>query len=69
VKFILVIILLAVAWLGEAWGLMLTTGIAHRDWWPFVPLMGYHVALALTVPLVLLSTISAVAKGLIEAAK
>jgi hypothetical protein len=36
---------LAGAWLFGALALMLTVGIAHRDWWPLVPVMSYHVAL------------------------
>jgi len=32
---------------GTAWSLMVTAGIAHRDWWHLVPVMGFGTALAL----------------------
>jgi hypothetical protein len=34
--------------LGSAWSLMVAAGIAHRDWWHLVPVMGFSTALALT---------------------
>lgn len=33
----------------HAWYVMLAVGIAHRDWWPQVPAMGYGDAVLLTV--------------------
>lgn len=35
-------------YLTAAWSLMITAGIAHRDWWPLVPVMGFGTAIALT---------------------
>lgn len=33
---------------GGAWSLMVAAGIAHRDWWRQVPVMGFGTAVALT---------------------
>jgi hypothetical protein len=32
----------------NAWYLMLAAGIAHRDWWPQVPVIGYGDSVILT---------------------
>lgn len=32
----------------NAWYLMLAVGIAHRDWWPQVPVIGYGDSIVLT---------------------
>jgi hypothetical protein len=32
---------------GSAWSLMITAGIAHRDWWHLMPVMSFSTALAL----------------------
>jgi hypothetical protein len=34
-----------IAW--EAWALMLLVGIAHNNWWPAIPPMGYGTAVVL----------------------
>jgi fatty acid desaturase len=47
-------------YLLTAWSLMITAGIAHRDWWPLVPVMGFHTAFALIFlpfTLILITTI------------
>lgn len=40
--------IVAGGYLTTAWSLMITAGIAHRDWWPLVPVMGFGTAFALT---------------------
>lgn len=52
-------------WLGFAWVLMLEIGVAHRDWWPLMPLMSYHVALIFAGLGVLLGVIVGVLKSLV----
>jgi hypothetical protein len=49
---LLAIALILSAWVTSAWTLMVTTGIAHRDWWHLMPPMGAGAAFALTaIPL------------------
>jgi hypothetical protein len=39
-------------WLGAAWSMMLSFGIAHDNYWQRIPPMGYGTAVVLTlVPL------------------
>lgn len=35
-------------WPVLAWEFMLAVGVAHRDWWPALPLVGYPTALVIT---------------------
>lgn len=35
-------------WFGGAWLLMIGVGIAHRDWWPLMPTLGFRGALPLS---------------------
>lgn len=35
-------------WLADAWGLMVTVGVAHGSWWAVIPVMGYGTALTLS---------------------
>lgn len=50
-KLVAFIVFGAVGWLVSAWGDMLIVGVVHRDWWPLVPTMSYHVALILAAVL------------------
>lgn len=61
---VLLLLILAAAWLGIAWDVMLTVGIAHRDWWHFIPLMGYHTALAVTSPAMAFGVLVGVLRGI-----
>ena len=47
-RFLFFIVLAIAGWLVSAWGEMLTVGVAHADWWHFVPTMSYHTALAIS---------------------
>lgn len=44
-----------------AWGLMLSAGAAHHNWWPQMPLMGYGdavgIVMAGSLPVVILALI------------
>ncbi len=53
----------ACAWLTFAWVLMLEVGVAHRDWWPLMPLMSYHVALAFSTIGVMFGVIMGILKA------
>jgi apolipoprotein N-acyltransferase len=46
-KIALAILFTIGTWLLCTLWLMLAVGIAHRDWWPAVPVMSYHTALIL----------------------
>ena len=49
---LLALALILGAWVTSSWTLMITTGIAHHDWWHLMPPMGAGAAFALTaVPL------------------
>lgn len=50
----LFVALCVVGWFFVSWLLMLFIGITHRDWWPAVPLLGWHAALPLGFILTLL---------------
>lgn len=41
------VLAILVSWALGAWSMMITVGVAHADWWPLIPLMSFHVALAL----------------------
>jgi hypothetical protein len=45
---LLAIALILGAWVTSSWTLMITTGIAHDDWWHLMPPMGAGAAFALT---------------------
>jgi hypothetical protein len=61
-------VILILAWLGAVWVLMLEVGVAHRDWWPALPAMSYHAALALAGIGVVFGGLIGIAKGFIEEA-
>jgi hypothetical protein len=63
-KLFLILVVLALGWLAGALDLMLTIGIMHRDWWAFIPLMGYHSALAIVSPVFFFGVIVGLIKGL-----
>lgn len=46
-KYFFMLIAAVMAWLLESWGLMVVVGIVHNDWLPFIPAMGYGVALTI----------------------
>lgn len=54
-------------WLGFAWALMLEVGVAHRDWWPLLPLMSYHAALVFAGLAVLFGLAAGVASSVVKA--
>jgi len=35
-------------WLVSAWGEMLTIGVAHAQWWHFIPTISFNAALAIS---------------------
>ena len=55
-------------WLSFAWALMLEVGVAHRDWWPLLPLMSYHVALIFSSIGVLFGLVVGICQALVKAA-
>jgi len=63
--FCLALILIA-TWLGFGWALMLEIGVAHRDWWPLLPLMSYHVALIFSFIAILFGLVVSIAKVAVE---
>jgi Na+/citrate or Na+/malate symporter len=34
---------------ASAWGLMLTVGVLHHDWWTVIPTMSYNTAILVVV--------------------
>jgi hypothetical protein len=46
---LLLVVLLAGSWLWASWWLMLGIGIAHLNWWPAMPTMGYGTALLIDI--------------------
>lgn len=59
-------VLIAVIWLATSWANMLFIGIAHRDWWPLMPPVSYHVSLALTGILTLTGVVSGIIRSLVK---
>lgn len=60
--------ILVATWLGFAWALMIEVGVAHRDWWPLLPLMSYHVALVFAGIGVLFGLAVGIAQAIVKAA-
>jgi hypothetical protein len=63
------ILILAAAWAGAAWALMLEVGVAHRDWWPALPPMGYGVALVIAAIGVGFATLCGIAQVVVKEVK
>jgi hypothetical protein len=63
------ILIVAAAWAIGAWALMLEVGVAHRDWWPLLPPMGYGVALTIAAIGVGLGLLIGIAQAVVKEVK
>ena len=63
------IAILAAAWLAGAWALMLEVGVAHRDWWPALPAMSYHVAVVIVAIGIVFAIFTSIANVIVKEMK
>lgn len=61
---ILIGLLLVGAWGLTAWSVMVAVGVAHNDWWSFIPPMGFRTAMLITLPTFIVSCFTGVIKGI-----
>jgi hypothetical protein len=65
----MLILILAVAWAGTAWALMLEVGVAHRRWWPLLPPMGFGAALTIAAIGVAFGVLVGIAQAVVKEVK
>ncbi|GIE35942.1 hypothetical protein Ait01nite_089870 [Actinoplanes italicus] len=65
-KFLANLAVVAISWLLGAWAFMIGVGVAHAEWWPTIPTIGYKASLILGAAFALRGAISGLATGLIN---
>lgn len=60
------LVIAVIAILLAAWGLMIIIGVAHHEWWQFIPTMSYKTALVLVAIKIGLGTIAGYLRPLLE---
>jgi hypothetical protein len=65
-KFLANLAIVAISWVLGAWAFMIAVGVAHAEWWPAVPPIGYQASLLLGAAFTLRGAVSGLATGLIN---